>query len=68
MPDPMYGILPCTHDRCASWRAFRNSPKPEAKQDAFGRIVYEREPQQDADGTFEIRPLLDFKILPDRVR
>ncbi|KAF6241833.1 hypothetical protein HO173_000545 [Letharia columbiana] len=53
----MYQLHPC-----AEWRRFKDSPLPEPKYNPDGTVVYEQwtRPGQGR------RPLLDFKLLPDK--
>lgn len=53
----MYTLHPC-----AEWKRFKDSRRPGPKQNPDGSLVYE---QWTRPG-HERRPLLDFKILPNK--
>ena len=54
----MYQLYPCEE-----WKRFKESPLPNPKRNPDGTLVYE---QYTRPG-HERQPLLDFKILPDKV-
>ena len=58
-PEVMYYLHPTPE-----WVAFRRTPQPAQMRDAQGRPMVERFPRQGLPA----RPLLDFPILPERVR
>lgn len=53
----MYQLHPCEE-----WKRFKNSPLPGPKTNPDGSLVYE---QWTRPG-HERKPLLDFKLLPDK--
>ena len=58
MPDILYQLGPT-----AEWHVFRASRLPPQKVDANGDLVFEAYPE----GNGAPRPLLGFKVLPDKV-
>ena len=54
----MYQLYPCEE-----WKRFKKSPLPNPKTNLDGSLVYE---QWTRPGE-ERKPLLDFKLLPDKV-
>ena len=54
LPEILYQIFPC-----GAWKRFRESPRPDQKQDSQGNPMFERYPRPGQAA----RPILDFEIL-----